>query len=520
MIPPITLLCALFTVTVAEQVWTLYEDPGASLRTYQPRYDISKLTGGLGISFQILLPNDDACITLDNGYLGVVKSYGPKPCSVSVSDATVNVGATGAWYMTSQLNATLNCCTDTQRSSCNASNAGSFMIQGSGSCRTGAWTQISYNPPWALKGGRTGFSSGYQSGPGVVLVGGKNASSGQPLTDTWVQCTTGSACVQDEWLKGGDIPAGCDPMDLSLFTLDYNVYLVCPDGVGGPLAVFGIDSYSLQWSAVALTLPPSPALPPARYQATTFAQLPWITLGSLESTTTTTGSIVGGGALVSHGSAAAVPPAQQFLVRGGCLLALTGGPNASTPNGNLLIHRSIDGLVWTNWSTPIPSRTKAAIASWAIPGVSGHGVVIAGGIGADGVYRGDAYGLSGQFCCATACDGGDCDICNNHGTCLLGMGNQDHTCRCDDGWTGDMCMDIAPTPTPSVTPTPSSAAQPNRGNSIIPGLPDTGGVAVVVVAGLVGAALFVAAAWRIRTVRTRSPGVPTPATVAAVRDFK
>lgn len=491
-------LCGCAVLALAQRnVWTTYVDPQNLLKEYQPKYQISKLIVGLYDSWQIILPNDDACIAPDQGILRLYRSSSPKPCSVNVADSAVAVSdmQASAWRMTAQLNSTLDCCTNVSSTLyCNTSHASAFRIRQSGTCESSVWRQTDYNPPWALNGGRTHFLAPYQIDSGIILIGGRNASSGQSLMDTWVQCSMG--CSPDEWTKGGDIPSGCDPLDLSTFQMAYRTYLVCPEPITGVFRVIGFDSTFSRWVSVPLVVPPAPALPPVRYQSTQFSELPYNS--PLQD-------------MAAHRERSAVlgtEPKSALMSSGACIVAVTGGPGVLTPGNKTIIHRSVDGLHWDAFNTAIPTRTRAGIAGFTMPGRAIQGIVIAGGIGEDGSYLGDAYTLSGEFCCASSCDDqGVCSICNDHGVCSL----INQVCECEPDWTGNFCTTRVP------SPTPSSTSQP----SLLPGLSLAAATAVLVICSVAVVFVLAGAAWRVRAARIRTPGVPrSSAVINVVRDFR
>lgn len=522
------------------QVWRQMEDPTGLVQRYQQRGNqISKLAAGVVTSVQIVLPNDAACIVYRQSTRQLVlqNSAGPRPCSSSFLDAAVAqlgshpFGAPGEWYLTGTLNGTLNCCTPgAYEPVCNASTAATFVVA-NGNCGSLDWAQYAYNPPWALRaaqsGGRTGFITAWQTGLQVVLLGGKNASTGQPLYDTWVECKR-DRCSTDVWLQASDLPAGCNPVDLSSFTLGYHVYVVCPTSPGA-LEFYGLDSDTLQWAAVQLTLPPAPALPPSRYQDTKFATLsytePQAPPPSLQRLRATAG-------------------AEPLSPQGGCLIALTGGPNVVPAMGNTSLAVTNDGRTWRSFATPLLSRTNAAVVPFQ-SSVQGYGLGILGGVGASGQYLPDSWILDGQLCCATSCDptGINCVICSGHGSCVA---NGNTVCVCDSGWSGDFCTQGLPTQTATATATSTAtvgssqsstatattsatatatvgtsasstaSASASRGSSaspssvpsavpvppsqpasgIVPGLDGPGGLSVVVVCSLLGAALVMTVAWK------------------------
>src|SRR4051794_33333884 len=54
------------------------------------------------------------------------------------------------------------------------------------------------------------------------------------------------------------------------------------------------------------------------------------------------------------------------------------------------------------------------------------------------------------MCCATACpSGASCMMCSGHGVCAMD-GTQ--ICKCDPGWTGELCGMPAASPSPAPVP--------------------------------------------------------------------
>lgn len=384
-------------------------------------------------------------------------------------------------------------------------------------------------------------------------MGGKNAFTGEPLYDTWVECKR-SVCSDDAWLRASPLPSTCDPTDLSTFTMDYHVYVICPVG-GGGFEIYGLDSGSLQWAAVQLSLPPAPALPSPRYQDTQFATLSY-----------SKPQLAARAKRAQHlrGDAGAGGSTEPLSSQGGCLVALTGGPNVVSSTGSTFLSVTNDGRTWRTYTTPILSRSNAAIAPFQAT-AQGYGLGIFGGIGANGQYLGDSWILDGQLCCASACDpatGVNCTICNGHGTCVA---DGQQICACDVGWSGDFCMQSGPTQTATATATSTStvgssqsstatstasatatatvgtsasstgSASPSRGSSssptpsisflpapaqppkgIVPGLDETGGLSVIVVSSLAGTVLLMGAFWKVVACVRAAPSVaPTQVSVPA-----
>ena len=129
----------------------------------------------------------------------------------------------------------------------------SYELDGS-TCGGGSWLQHSFNPPFArhdLLNRRVGYYTRFAAATGPVILGGHNSSTGQALSDVWVNCRSFFDCPNLGWRRGDDVPEGCASPEhrFIAFSVDDTVFILCgsegPDP--GPSTVYYLRTPGLHW---------------------------------------------------------------------------------------------------------------------------------------------------------------------------------------------------------------------------------------------------------------------------------
>lgn len=449
-----------------QPVWSKLSDTAISAGI-QRNNSVNRLTTAIGGSLMVYLPSENGCLVSDNnGAFAFQASYGPRPCSSQFTgDASITYYVSGStWYLTGFSNDTNNV------DGCNAT-----LLQyevSNAACGTSQWFQSSTHPDFAARGKRVGFETRFGQGPGVTLMGGRNATTGSPLYDVWVSCRN-NGCTVNEWYPAQDLPLGCASIEgpdgflagFAPFTVNWDVYIACGGIFPNPFyTVYQLDSTALTWDVR--------------------QQFSWSSFGAPVNQTQIEELHSPGGEL-EHGAAggsesrtaragSSLAPGTPWNPRGSCIVAITGGPGYSTSNVSV----TWDGMMWNAFTAPFASRTRFGYTRWP----SGR-LAVVGGIDQQGQYLEDAWAADYNLCCATDCDAtGYCTVCSGHGTCTL-YGST--LCTCDDGYSGPYCGVVVPSASPSPTPSPSRSPRSNG--------PTTGQVAGIASGAVVGGLLLGAA---------------------------
>lgn len=454
---------------------------GAVSPALQANFSFDRLTTSVGTSLLVALPALDGCLVSDSfgGAFAFERAYAPT-CYARIAEPSLAFYTVGpSWYVTGFHDAA-----DGADAGCNATAL--QVVQQSGStCGTAAgWLTTSRHPSFAALGRRTGYKTRFAVGPGVVLLGGANATTGVPLKDVWASCI-GNGCEYDKWTRAQDLPDSCadappsasGPGSVVLpFVLNYNLFIACGSSVSAAdFSIYAFNGGPFTWSLVRqVSLGPSFTAP---LNGTQFESLH--------------GPGYGGSAAPAAQepapalAAATARPAAAFSAsvplepRGGCLVAVGGGPGQAT--GSIAV--TYDGALWRTFLAPFSSRSRAGLTFWP----TGR-LAVLGGLGADGDFASDAWAADYTLCCATACDAtGACEVCSGHGSCAL---DGRSLCACADGFEGDICDQIAPTATPSSTPPPSGVAADSRGGGINVTPAIVGGSTAAAIAALAAALLL------------------------------
>jgi hypothetical protein len=394
-------------------------------------------------------------------------------------------------------------------------NPQSYEIDGA-ACGTGDWLQHSFDPAFA-GGGGGGYGTGggppftdyftrFAARTGPVVLGGRNVTTRERTPEVWAVCRSFFDCPNLGWRRGDDVPQDCagPGRTFTAFSVDDAVLVACgAEGPSpGPLSLYELRVPRLAWIRYGEVAPAGLfTLPLAQVQIEQLrgpndgpSSLPSTDAAADDAAADAAAAAAGAAAddSVDDGGAAArrVNPANSITAKGGCLVALAGGPGAPGP---AQVSTSYTGLKWVTTPAPFASRTRAGLSFWRP-----HRMAVLGGLAADGAtYLTDGWAADYTLCCATACDPatGACTLCNGRGDCAVDAHN---LCLCQPGWAGDWCELNASTPTGSRTPSSSPSAQPydpsRGGGGVSPGA--LGGLALGSAAG--GAVLAVASMLLLR----------------------
>lgn len=323
------------------------------------------------------------------------------------------------------------------------------------------------------------------------MLGGRNTTSGERTPEVWAVCRSFFDCPNLGWRRGDDVPQDCagPGRTFAAFSVDNMVFVACGrEGASpGPLSLYELRVPRLAWIKYGNVPDGLFAAPLAQVQ---FEQLRGPDDGP--SSADVAAAADEGDSSSDIDDAPRVNPANSITAKGGCVVALVGGPGYPGP---AQVSTSYGGLNWVTTAAPFPSRTRAGLSSWRP-----NRMAVLGGLAADGsTYLTDGWAADYTLCCATACDPttGACTLCNGRGACSVDAHN---LCLCDAGWTGDWCELNASTPTGSRTPSSSPSSQPydpsrgGGGTNVSPGA--LGGLALGSAAG--GAVLAVASMLLLR----------------------
>jgi hypothetical protein len=324
----------------------------------------------------------------------------------------------------------------------------------------GNWLVLARNPAWAAAGPRVGHSLYYTYPTGLILFGGRNASTGAPLRDTWY--TPGGNF--NAWFAGAPLPAACFAAGtgapayasgtlLNRASAYSHVHLLCA-GAGAEAAPL---LYYLATGTTWVLVGPTAGLSGFAMDGQGASMIGQVIAAV---------SVEGDGAPPAGGEpqvAAGTSPELPAVY--GCAMVVGGGTAG--------VATSYDGLTWRTVAASSPAYGTNRSRVGAITVLSSSTVTLAGGVGdgaacgAGGGYCTDTWSLPPTTCCVTGGGPGAYELCTGHGDCT--PYNRYNFCTCADGWSGPFC-DVTPssTPSPSASPTrPSAAAAVRAGAAAV-----------------------------------------------------